>query len=270
LTKKDIEGDAIVDPAVRAAVQRKFQELAAAATSPAGADPKKLWSNRADVDRFPRLLPSGKGRGDRANSGGSIIFSVRVRTTVNAKLLSERVTERYVVGAANFAVVIYEITSVNDQKKRWVHDVVSVLEAHQNLLSVRKALSKEPPIANGDACVRGPDNANREKVLLPRSRAEFLNMPNPPFKIAPDEQLSFVCALRKNDMIELDVEDTRQFYRVQSFSIGELQLAQHFETAIRDKDRNTTNRIKNTDNLRRRHLRLVDVGPIGDIRYDSN
>ena len=266
LTKKDIEGDAIVDPAVRAAVQRKYQELVAAATSAAGTDPKKLWSNRADIDRFPRLLPSSKAAKQNEAQGGSMIFSVRIRTTVNARTIGGGVTLRQVTGGkdANFASMIYAITSADGKTVRWAHEVISRFEAHQRLIDARSGY-KADDRRRVEVAVQPPIS---EKILIPRTEEEIRNAESPPFKLKPGESLQLVATLRKNDLIELDGEGgIRQIYRVQKLSATELQLSCHHQQGVEGTDRNTWNRITSLDSLRQRGLRLVNISPSGEVVY---
>jgi|GEM_PF-163874 len=269
LKKKDIEGDAIVDLAVRAAVQRKYAELASAAGSASAADPKKLWGNRADTRRFPRLPPSRAKSGRSGEAGGSIIFKVRVRTSVNAKTVGKGVTQRYVAAGvdANFAAMVYEIASADGRSLRWVHEVVTRLDAHQKLVERRRLLRESS--SKGEALGAIGQTVSEsfgELILLPRTRDDFATMSNPPFAVKADDSIRFVCAFRKNDLLELDVSDGRLIYRVQNFSTGEIQLCEHFRQIVDKKDRNTSNRITATDALRRRRLRVVHVTPSGEIR----
>lgn len=265
LKKEDIEGDAIIDPAVRAAVQEKFAELVATATSPSAATPEKFWNNRALLDRFPRLRPSsGRGAGN-SGGGGSIIFSVRLRARAKPAVVGRGSRQRYVAPAtdSNFATMIYEIRGADGTVLRWDHEVMSRLEAHQRLVLAR-ANERNGRDSTSDPRVGAPIT---EKILVPRTAAEIRAMTAPPFRLKPAEQVTHVCTLRKNDMIELDgAAGERTVYRVQKLSSSEIQLCEHHSQGISGKDRNTTNRVTSIDALRQRSLRVLNISPSGEVR----
>ncbi len=254
LKKEDIESDAIVDPAVRTAVQAKFAELCAAAASPSAATPEKFWNNKALVDRFPRLQPSTRRKVTGSEAGGSIIFSVRLRVRTKPLTIGHESRKRYVAPAAdsNFASMIYEIRGHEGNVVRWDHELISRLEAHQRLVAAQAT---------------GAGNNDGEKILLPRTAAEIRAMQAAPFRLKPNEEVVHICTLRKNDMIELDGPNgERTVYRIQSLSSSEIQLCEHEVPLVTGKDRNTTNRITSIDGLRRRSLRLLTVSPSGEVR----
>jgi CRISPR-associated endonuclease Csn1 len=190
---------------------------------------------------------------------------------VNAKPIGRGVNLRHVVGGkdTNFASMLYEISSADGTCVRWVHEIMSRLEAHQRFLQNRRdghSLSDEiitPAPSPGTVLLKA-----RELVLLPRTREEILTMDTPPFSLKPGERLSFIRAIRKNDMVELDLGEQKCIYRVQKMSQDEIQLCEHFQHAIEGKDRNTTNRITATDTLRRRGCRFVRISPDGQLRYE--
>jgi CRISPR-associated endonuclease Csn1 len=225
LTEREITSDQIVDPAVRAAVQQKYAELKAADPK---ATPKQFWSNRDDVAKFP-LLKSKDGGG-----GGSPIFKVRLRVDTQPRLIGKGVRQRYVASGkdSNYAAMIYALVDDNGNETKWVHEIITRLDAHQRL-----AASRGKP---GD------------RVLL------------------PDEQNGrrrFKFALVKNDMLLLEGPDGQdELFRVQNLSQGEIQLCPHHRTSIQGAERNSTNRITSIDRLRHRKARKVTVSPIGEIR----
>jgi len=265
LEKRDIEGDAIVDRAVRAAVQAKYAELVATASSPSAATPEKFWNNRALVDRFPRLQPAVTKRNVGSNSGGSIIYSVRLRARAKPAVVGRGPRQRYVAPAtdSNFATMIYEIRTAEGTVVRWDHEVLSRLEAHQRLVSSDANLRSGGSLTTDHNPVPDPV----EKILVPRSADEIRAMNDAPFRLKPTEQVAYIGSLRKNDMIELDGGmGDRMIYRVQSLSSTEIQLCEHQLQGISGKDRNTLNRITSVDSLRRRSMRFLNVSPAGDVR----
>jgi CRISPR-associated endonuclease Csn1 len=263
LKKDEIEGDGIVDPAVRAAVQAKFAELVAAASSPSAATPEKFWNNRALLDRFPRLLPSARKREGGSNSGGSIIFSVRMRARCRPATVGRGPRKRYVAPAtdSNFATMIYELRGSDGTVIRWDHEVISRLDAHQRLVASRANVRIE-----ADGTHAAKQSSGVEKILIPRTADEIRAIEEPPFRLKPGEQLFYVCTLRKNDMIELDGSSgDRTVYRVQNLSTAEIQLCEHHLQTMSGSDRNKTNRITAIDNLRKRSMRCLNVSPSGEL-----
>ncbi len=122
LTAKEISGDQIVDPSVRAAVQKKYAELG-------GGLPSKLWGNRDDLNNFPRL-PSKSGSGP-----GTIIRKVRLRTDAKPKSIGQDVRQRNIASGkdSNYASMVYAVLDAAGNEIRWEHEIITRLEAHERL-----------------------------------------------------------------------------------------------------------------------------------------
>ncbi len=122
LTLKEISGDQIVDPRVRAAVQKAWND----AGRPL---PTKLWGNDDDRDLFPRLLAEGETK------GGSIIRKVRLRTDAKPRRVGKGVRERnYASGKdSNYASLIYAVLDKEGREVKWEHEILDRLSAHVQL-----------------------------------------------------------------------------------------------------------------------------------------
>jgi CRISPR-associated endonuclease Csn1 len=263
LNEKDIIGDAIADPHVRTAVQRKYEELCTIATTKAERTPAKMWSDLSKINNFPRLPASAKRLKNGETTLGSPIYKVRLVTDTKPRILGKGARQRQVASGkdSNYATMIYAILDKDGKEIRWEHEIITRLDAHLRLS------------ANGGGRGRGkgatfPDDASPppERVLTPRTADEIRDMADPPFKLKPGELLRFLFALLKNDMVELDGENgMRQVYRIQKMSLNDLQLCEHAR-AIADKDSQTAlNRIRTMESLRKRRIHKIRVSPLGKI-----
>lgn len=224
LTAKEISGDQIVDPSVRAAVQKKYEELG-------GGLPSKLWGDRDDLDKFPRL-PSRNGSGP-----GTIIRKVRLRTDAKPRSIGRDARQRNIASGkdSNYASMVYAVLDAAGNEIRWEHEIITRLEAHERLSA----------------------NHGRpgEKVLIPKET----------------ETRKFKFALRKNDMIEADGPDgTRVLYRVQNLSVGEIQLCDHHLSTILKPNRTAWDRITNIDKLRLRNANFAQLNALGNCESTSD
>lgn len=105
LTVKQIEGDSIVDPAVRAAVQAKLAELG---------DPAKMEGN------WPVLV---------TRNGQSVpIRRVRIRTSDKVQPIGQGPSQRYVVSADNHHIAIFSGRTPRG-RDCWVGKVVNRMDA---------------------------------------------------------------------------------------------------------------------------------------------
>ncbi|REK23071.1 MAG: type II CRISPR RNA-guided endonuclease Cas9 [Planctomycetota bacterium] len=222
LNEKEINGEQIVDPSVRRAVQQKYAALKA--ENPR-AKPAQFWSNKDDVEKFP-ALPSKSG-------SSTPIFKVRLKVDAKPRPVGKGVRQRNIASGkdSNFASMVYAVLDKNGNEKKWVHEIITRLEAHERLSA----------------------NKNRagEKVLIPDEQ---------------DGKRRFKFALVKNDMLLLEGPDRQhELYRVLSFSDSEIQLCEHNRARLEKRDRTKWTRITSTDALRKRNARKVDVTVVGDI-----
>lgn len=119
------EVDAIVDEAVREAVQAKLYELGQS-------DPKKAF---ADPQNHPRL------RGRYSNVPGAPIHSVRIRKNLKTFTIGKGHRERAVVPASNHHMEIIEVTDKKGRVK-WDDVIVDQFTAMQRLAEWKR-LPKE-------------------------------------------------------------------------------------------------------------------------------
>jgi CRISPR-associated endonuclease Csn1 len=252
---KETDFQNIIDERVREAVQRKFQELCAAAKS-SDRKPDKLWSDRTKLENFPFLPPSQARLKTGAKTCGSPIFKVRLLVTAKPRAVGVGHRQRYVDSGknSNFASMIYEIRDRHGKFRRWRDDIITRLDAHQ-LLARRRKLPLE-----------------EEKVLVPKTAQEL----QAKFKLKAGETVHFLFALRRNDMLLLQgPEGADVLYRVQRLSQSDIQLCEHYVPTIKkektEKEKKTkeisgdSNRISSIDSLRERNVRVVKVSPLGTI-----
>lgn len=122
LTPKEISGDQIADVNVRAAVQKKWEQLGKG-------KPDKLWAiDGEDEENFPRLT------GQNKKSGGSIIRKVRITTDAKPRTVGKGAKARnYASGKdSNYASLIYAVLDKDGNEARWEHEILDRLTAHQN------------------------------------------------------------------------------------------------------------------------------------------
>lgn len=256
LTAKEILGDQIVDPNVRAAVQKKFEELVQTASSKKDQDPANMWADLSQIDKFPRLAPSPKKRATNPNATGSPIFSVRLKTDVKPKSIGKGVKARQIASGkdSNYAILLYEVVDKNGTAIRWVGEVITRLEAHLRLSSY-KSDSDTKDINNFD-------NKITEKIRVPQTSDQVLKSATPLTKLKAGETIRYICSLTKNDMVELDTADNRRMtYRIQKFSDGEIQLCEHFRDTVRNEDRSQDNRITSFIKLKDRNVKIINILP---------
>lgn len=273
LTEKEIRGDQIVDPHVREAVQKKFDELCAKATTKAGRLPSNLWSDPAKRDNFPRLLPSSdvaaKRNAEGRESSGSPIFKVRLSIDTKPRVVGAGVRARYVASGkdSNYATMLYAVLDADGQELRWEHEIITRREAYHRLSmngggrKISRNLRKQ-----GQASIPAPatEEPAPERVLIPRTTEELLAMDNPPFKLKPGQVVRYLFTLVKNDMVQLDGPDGGPtLYRIQKLSESEIQLCEHTRTTITNADRTTWNRIQSLETIRKRDIQKVKISPIG-------
>jgi CRISPR-associated endonuclease Csn1 len=117
LSVREINGDQIVDPAVRRAVQEKYQELG-------GGQPAKVFG---DPENHPTL---------RTKDGRAIpIHKVRVRVDAKPRPVGQGGSQRnYASGKdSNYASMIYATLDEKGDEIRWEHEILTRLEAHERL-----------------------------------------------------------------------------------------------------------------------------------------
>ena len=261
LSEKDIVGDAIADPQVRAAVQRKYEELCAFATTKADKTPAKMWSDLSKIDNFPRLPASAKRVKKGENTLGSPIFKVRLVTDTKPRTVGKGMRQRQVASGkdSNYATMIYAIVDKDGKEVRWEHEIITRLDAHLRLSANGGGRGRRKDVESADKTITPP-----ERILTPRTSEEIRDMAEPPFKLKPSELLRFLFALVKNDMVELDgPEEIRSIYRVQSISADEIMLCEHPRSNVGISDRTPWNRIRTVSKLRDRNLRRVLITPLG-------
>ena len=130
LNEREIAGDQIVDPGVRAAVQEKYAELRC--ENPKG-KPAQFWSNKDEIGTFPVLKPkSGNGR-------GTPIFKVRIRVDAKPRAVGQGVRRRNVASGkdSNYASMIYALMDKNGNETKWIHEIINRLQAHERLSANR-------------------------------------------------------------------------------------------------------------------------------------
>lgn len=275
LTEKEIQGDQIVDPNVRRAVQQKFDELCAKATTKAGRLPSNLWNDQSKIENFPRLLPSSdlaaKRKAKGAASCGSPIFKVRLSTDTKPRVIGTGVRLRYVASGkdSNYASMVYAILDPDGQELRWEHEIITRRDAYQRLSAngggkkVSRNLRKQ---GKASAPPEATTEPAPERVLIPRTTEELLAMDTPPFKLKPGQTVRYLFTLVKNDMVRLEGPDgSLTLYRIQKLSESEIQLCEHTRTTITNADRTTWNRITSLETFRKRGVKKVRVSPIGEI-----
>lgn len=263
LTEKDILGDSIADPCVRAAVRAKYKELCGMATTKADRTPAKMWSDPSKVDQFPRLQASPRRLARGEQSLGSPVYKVRLVTDTKPRSLGKGPRQRQVASAkdSNYATMIYAILDKDGQEIRWEHEVITRLDAHLRLSANGGGRNRS---RHEDADKRTSEPA--ERILIPRTADEIRAMAEPPFRLKPQESLGFLYSLVKNDMVELDGPDgNRSVYRVQSISSGEIMLCEHVRSNVGTSDRTAWNRIRTMVKLRDRNLRRIRVTLLGSI-----
>lgn len=217
LSPKEITGDQIVDPHVRKLVQEKFAELG-------GKNPQQVFADPANLP----LLPN-------KNGSPIPIRKVRLKMSVTPRTVGKGSRQRNVASGkdSNFASMVYAILDVQGNETRWVHEIITRLEAAERY----------------SANLKQVNSRGSEKVLI------------------PDEQNGkrrFKFALHKNDMLLLDgPEGEKILYRVQKLSKSEIQLCENYVPTITNADRTPWNRITGLDNLRLRNAIPVVVTPAG-------
>lgn len=264
LTEKDILGEAIADPNVRAAVRQKYEELCALATTKADRTPAKMWSDLSKTDNFPRLPASARRLRKGEATLGSPIFKVRLVTDTKPRTVGKGPRQRQVASGkdSNYATMIYSILDKDGKEVRWEHEIITRLDAHLRLSANgggrgRKTGNEQPSSAD-----RPP-----ERILTPRTTEEIRDVVDPPFKLKPGESLQYLFALVKNDMVELDgPEGKRTIYRLQKLSVSELQFCEHMRSIISNEERTPWNRISSLATLRSRRIQVVAVDPLGRVR----
>ncbi len=274
LTEKDITGESIIDPAVRAAVQAKYAELCSIATTKADKTPAKMWNDLAKIDNFPRLPPSPSRVRKGETTFGSPIFKVRLSTDAKPRTVGKGVRERQVASGkdSNYATMIYAILDKNGKEIRWEHEIITRLDAHLRLSAngggrkkrnqKKRSLEQTPKVTTNAATSEAPC----ERVLVPRTIKDLLVMESPPFKLKAGESIKYLFSLVKNDTVELDgPEDRREIYRVQKLSQDEIMLCENIRNSIEQNDRTPWNRIRSISNLVRRSPVKVELSPVGEI-----
>jgi CRISPR-associated endonuclease Csn1 len=264
LTEKDILSEAIADPNVRAAVQQKYEELCALATTKADKTPARMWSDLSKIDNFPRLPASAKRLKKGESTLGSPIFKVRLVTDTKPRAVGKGARQRQVASGkdSNYATMIYAIHDKDGKEIRWEHEIITRLDAHLRLSANGGGRGRRTGAESDD------NNSNPpERILMPRAADEIRDMAEPPFKLKAGESLRFQFALVKNDMVELDgAEGTRCIYRVQSISSDEIMLCEHTRSSVGQADRTEWNRIRTVSKLRSRNLRQIAVTPLGTAK----
>lgn len=274
LTEKDILGGAIVDPNVRAAVQKKFEELCAVAATKVDKTPAKMWNDLSKIENFPRLAPSAARLAKGDTSHGSPIFKVRISTDNKPRTIGKGARQRQVASGkdSNYATMIYAVLNKDGKEVRWEHEIITRLDAHLRL-SANGGGRKKRRQRNGKkseqvATLEPTETVTNcpERVLVPRTTVEIQEMPTPPFKLKAGETLKFLVSFVKNDMVELDGPGSmRVAYRIQSLSSDEIMLCENTRSNISLADRTEWNRIRTVQKLRARNLRLISVSPLGSV-----
>jgi len=219
LSAKEITSEQIVDPAIRQLVQQKFAELG-------GKDPAKIFAEEANLPRLPNR-----------NGPDIPIRKVRLAASVTARPVGRGPRQRNVASGkdSNYASMVYAVLDKNGNEKKWIHEIVTRLDAAELYSANLKTAS-----------TRG-----EEKILIPDEQ---------------DGARRFKFALRKNDMLLLEGPDGRdQLYRVQKLSKDEIQLCEHTKPTVTNPDRTPWNRVRSVDVLRKRNMRIVTVSPLGQI-----
>jgi CRISPR-associated endonuclease Csn1 len=117
LSVKEIEGDQIVEPSVRAAVQAKYRELG-------GGPPAKVFADRSS---HPAL---------KTKDGREIpIHKVRIRVDAKPRGVGKGVRQRNIASGkdSNYASMIYALLDKDGKEVRWEHEIITRLEAHERL-----------------------------------------------------------------------------------------------------------------------------------------
>ncbi len=162
------------------------------------------------------------------------IHKVRIQISGNPRTIGKEPRKRNVLsgkGSNHHAVVVQTYDKKGNEK--WEHHVVTRMEANRRL-------SKEARAAGEEVFQRdwGPNK-------------------------------NFLFSICANDYLELDGENgERILYRVAKLSAKQIQLWEHWQANTGNDDRTGGmfgNRIKSTDNLRKRHARKVRVTPLGEI-----
>jgi len=219
LSVKEIMSDQIVDPAIRKLVQEKFQELGSK-------NPAQAF---AEEENFPKL---------KNKNGDDIpIRKVRLKMNVTPRSVGKGEKQRNVASGkdSNFASMVYAILDKDGNETKWVHEIITRLEAAERYSGNLKKV----------------DSRGNEKVLISDEQ---------------DGKRRFKFALRKNDMLFVDGEDGEPvLYRVQKMSKAEIQLCPHNHGTITNPERTPWNRITSTDKLRQRNATLANVSVVGEI-----
>jgi CRISPR-associated endonuclease Csn1 len=264
LTEKDILSEAIADPNVRAAVQQKYEELCALATTKADRTPAKMWSDLAKIDNFPRLSASEKRLKKGESTLGSPIFKVRLVTDTKPRTVGKGSRQRQVASGkdSNYATMIYAIHDMDGKEIRWEHEIITRLDAHLRLSANGGGRGRRKG-ANRDDDKGEP----AEQILTPRTSGEVRDMVDAPFKLKAGETVRFLFALVKNDMVELDGPDEKRVvYRLQKLSVSELQLCEHVRGTIANDERTPWNRITSLATLKNRNIRVLQLDPLGRVQ----
>lgn len=140
LTEKEILGDQIVDPVVRAAVQAKYAELLSIRPK---AKPFQLWGDTVKQrDDYPYLT---------TKSGERIpIFKVRLRTDSKPRAIAKGMRERRVASGkdSNYASMVYAVLDKNGKELKWEHEIITRLEAHERYAANHKVEGEKILIPN--------------------------------------------------------------------------------------------------------------------------
>lgn len=263
LNEKDILGESIADPHVRAAVRAKFEELCATAATKADRTPAKMWSDLSKIENFPKLPASSKRLAKGESTTGSPIYKVRLVTDTKPRTIGTGTRQRQVASVkdSNYATMIYAILDKNGKDVRWEQEIITRLDAHLRLSANGGGRKRRSTDEIGNT-PRYPV----ERVLVARTAEEILSMKEPPFRLKTGESVRFQFALVKNDMVELDgPNEERVVYRVQKLSASEIQLCEHERGTIANNERTPWNRISSLASLRSRNIKPVHISPLGKI-----
>ncbi|MEJ7592094.1 MAG: type II CRISPR RNA-guided endonuclease Cas9 [Planctomycetaceae bacterium] len=268
LNEKDIMGDAIVDPHVRAVVRQKYEDLCALATTKVDRTPAKMWSDLSNVENFPRLPASAKRIAKGEQSFGSPIYKVRIKTDTKPRTLGKGPRQRQIASGkdSNYATMVYAVFDKDGKEIRWEHEIITRLDAHLRLSANGGGRKHRRTKSTKEPTVNMRSTQHIERVLVPRSTDALREGVESPFKLKPGETVRFLFSLVKNDMVELDgLDGTRLIYRLQKLSSSELQLCEHMRSTIASDERTPWNRITSLATLRTRNIRPIRIDPMGTL-----
>lgn len=113
LSMKELTGEQIVDPVVRLAVQRAFEQSGEK-------DPGKAFADEKNIPKLPNK-----------NGPDVPIRKVRISTRVKPRSVGKGTRERNTASGkdSNYASMVYAVLDKDGNEKKWIHEIITRLDA---------------------------------------------------------------------------------------------------------------------------------------------